>query len=76
MRRIKLYSSSSCTPCKRLKEWLENRAIAYEEVSLDDDPQAQEELRTVTGQLSVPVLIVDDRFIFGFSPTTLNEVFG
>ena len=38
MARIELYTTRWCGYCVRAKALLEGRGIAYEEISLDDDP--------------------------------------
>ncbi|MBI3950808.1 MAG: glutaredoxin family protein [Acidobacteria bacterium] len=38
---IKMYSRPWCSDCHRAKQFLEEHGVAYEEINIDDDPEAE-----------------------------------
>ena len=65
-KRVTLYVWSYCPYCKRALALLQQKGIAYEEISIDGDAHAFESLAVQTGQRSVPFIFIDDAFIGGF----------
>ena len=63
-------------PCRRTKEFLSSRGIAYRDVNVAEDLEGREELLRRTGQLAVPVTVIDDEVIVGFNRPRLTELLG
>lgn len=51
-----LYTKKNCPECVKMKQTLNQRGIDYEEVNLDDNPEAIAMLKTL-GYRSVPVIL-------------------
>ena len=65
---IRIYSTSWCPDCWRTKQFLRERHISFEEIDVDEDPDAEElVLRVNEGRRKVPTVEVDGRF-FACSP--------
>ena len=62
-----MYTTRWCGYCVRAKTLLEDRGLAYEEISLDDDPQFRRKLHELTGGWTVPQILVDERPIGGYA---------
>jgi mycoredoxin len=76
MAEITVYSTAWCGDCRRAKQFLKERGIAFQEVNVDESEEAEETvLRVNDGQLKVPTIEVDDRFIAcsPFNPYQLAE---
>ena len=67
MSRIQIYTTRWCGYCVRAKALLDAKAIAYEEVSLDDDPAFRRNLFDLTGGWTVPQILVDGKPIGGYT---------
>ena len=68
MSEITVYSTSWCCDCRRAKQFLRERGIAFKEVNIDDKPEAEDLiLRANNGLRKVPTLEVDGRY-FACSP--------
>ncbi|HET7555505.1 MAG TPA: glutaredoxin domain-containing protein [Gaiellaceae bacterium] len=67
MAEVKMYTTHWCGYCVRAKTLLESRGIAYEEVSLDDDPDFRRRLMELTGGWTVPQIVIDGRPIGGYT---------
>jgi mycoredoxin len=65
---ITVYSTCWCGDCRRAKQFLRERGIAFREVNVDEDPQAEElVMRVNDGRRKVPTIGVDGRY-FACSP--------
>lgn len=68
MSEITVYSTCWCGDCRRAKQFLRERGIAFREVNVDEDPQAEElVMRVNDGRRKVPTIGVDGRY-FACSP--------
>jgi glutaredoxin 3 len=67
MSRLQIYTTRWCGYCARAKALLDAKGVAYEEVSLDDDPAFRAKLLDLTGRWTVPQILVDDRPIGGYT---------
>ncbi|MBP6880646.1 glutaredoxin family protein [Candidatus Saccharibacteria bacterium] len=76
MKKITVFTTTTCAYCPMVKEWLKKKDLAYEEVVLDVDTSRQQEVIEKSGALSVPVTIVEqddgmEQVIIGFNPGQL-----
>lgn len=68
MAEITLYSTRWCADCRRAKQFLEERGVAYREVNIDETPEAADVvLRVNNGRRKVPTVLVNGRY-FACSP--------
>jgi glutaredoxin 3 len=67
MARIRMYTTRWCGYCVRAKALLDGRGLEYEEVNLDDDPAFRRKLHELTGNWTVPQIVIDDRPIGGYA---------
>jgi glutaredoxin 3 len=64
---IQMYTTRWCGYCVRAKALLASRGIAFEEISLDDDPAFRQRLLDLTGGWTVPQIVIDGRPIGGYT---------
>lgn len=65
---IRVYSTRWCPDCRWTKQFLRERGIPFEEINVDEDPDAEElVLRVNAGRRKVPTLEVGGRY-FACSP--------
>jgi mycoredoxin len=68
MSEITVYSTCWCGDCRRAKQFLRERGIAFREINVDENPEAEElVLRVNDGRRKVPTIGVDGRY-FACSP--------
>ena len=67
MSRIQLYTTRWCGYCIRAKALLDDKGLAYEEITLDDDPAFRRTLQELTGGWTVPQILIDGRPIGGYT---------
>ncbi|HEX2480418.1 MAG TPA: glutaredoxin domain-containing protein [Methylomirabilota bacterium] len=63
-------------PCRKTKEFLSSKGVQYREVNVAEDVEGREELVRRTGQLAVPVTVIDDEIVVGFNRPRLVELLG
>ncbi|MDD5289329.1 MAG: glutaredoxin domain-containing protein, partial [Dehalococcoidales bacterium] len=69
-----VYTSPTCSYCRMLKEFLSQRGIAFEERDVSANPAAAQELMRSTGQMGVPVTIIDGQTVVGFDQPRLEYI--
>ncbi len=73
MKKIKIYSSSTCSNCSVAKEYLKEKGYEYEEKNVSTDPEAKKELLSM-GYMGVPVIFIDDEVVVGFNRSKMEEL--
>ena len=78
MPRVKIYTTTTCPYCKMEKDYLDSKGIKEENVVVDNDEKAAEEMLEESGQMGVPFTEItkDDGTvakILGFDKEKLNE---
>lgn len=68
---LKIYTTSTCTPCKMVKQFLDSKGADYETVILDEQPDKVDEVVAISGGMSVPVVTDGKYVVVGWSPNKL-----
>ena len=76
MKKVSIYTTPSCAYCKMAKEFFKENDIEYSEHDVTEDDKAREEMVQKSGQMGVPVIMVDDEVLVGFDKDKLSEVLG
>ncbi len=76
--KVKLYALSTCSHCKRAKEFLQEKGVDYDITEVDllkgeEREQAIEEVKQYNPSLSFPTLLVADQTIVGFKKEEIEE---
>jgi glutaredoxin 3 len=66
MPRVTVYTTEPCGYCRTAKALLQKRGIAYEEINLAKDPSGRAELVRMTGMMTFPQVVIDERPIGGY----------
>ena len=73
---VKIYTTPTCGYCHQAKRFLGGRGVRYEEYDVSRDREAAEEMVRQTGQMGVPVIVVDGQVIIGFDRARLEQLLG
>lgn len=74
MEPITIYSTNWCPDCRRAKSFLQQRGVAFQEINIEDHPEAEEVvLRANHGRRKVPTVKIGDRF-FACSPFSAHQL--
>ena len=71
---VKLYTSPACGYCHQAKRYLVERGAKFTEYDISVDRAAAEEIVRLTGQMGVPVIVVDGDVIIGFDRARLEQL--
>lgn len=71
---VKIYTAPTCGYCHQAKRFLASRGIAFKEYDVSIDPEANREVRRLTGQMGVPVIVIDGHVVIGFDRPRLEEL--
>ncbi len=73
---VTIYTTPTCVYCRMAKEYFKEKSVAYNEVDVAVDQKAAEYMVEKSGQLGVPVIDIDGKFIVGFDKTKIDAALG
>jgi glutaredoxin 3 len=76
MANVIVYTTDPCSFCGRVKQLLNARQIAFDEINLARDPDGRAELLAKTGMMSFPQVIIGDKLVGGFQETLAADQSG
>lgn len=81
MAKVTMYKTTTCPYCKMEGEYLTSKGVQFEEIYVDQNPQAAEEMVKISGQMGVPFTVIqkDDGTqvtILGFDRDKINQALG
>ena len=75
MKKIEIYSTPTCHFCHMAKDYFNTHNVAYTDYDVASDKIRRTEAITKSGQMGVPVIVVDDtNVIIGFDQDRLAEL--
>ena len=76
MPNIKVYSTPTCPYCIRAKNYLKEHNILFENIDVSSDEKGLAEMIKISGQMGVPVILIDGDMIIGFDQTRIATKLG
>lgn len=73
-KKVVIYSTPTCPWCKRTKDYLSQKEIPYTEYDVAEDRDRAKEMMRKSGQMSVPVITIDDEVVVGFDQGRLDSL--
>jgi len=73
-KKVVIYSTPTCPYCKRAKDYLSQKGIPYVDRNVAQDRDVAKEMIEKSGQMSVPVIIVDNEVVVGFDQALLDKL--
>lgn len=73
---IKVYTTNTCPWCVKVKNYLKSENIDFEELNVQDDMMAREEMVKKSNQMGVPVLDINNNIIIGFDKPAILQALG
>jgi glutaredoxin-like YruB-family protein len=71
---VKIYTTPTCGYCHQAKRFLADLGVNYTEYDVSRDRTAAEEMIRLTGQMGVPVIVVDGQAVIGFDQARLKQL--
>jgi len=69
---VKIYSTPFCPYCATLKEYLTHHNVEYTDVDVSSNEQERDEMIKLSGQIGVPVVVIDGKVIVGFDKEAID----
>jgi glutaredoxin 3 len=71
--KVLVFSTSTCSWCRRAKRYLKERGVPFKEINVERDADAAREIVRKTGQTGVPVIKIGSRWIVGFDKEQIDR---
>jgi len=77
----KVFALSTCPYCKQARAFLDESGVAYDVVEVDkltgqERTDAIEEVKTLSGGTSFPVLVMDGEVVVGYNKARIQQLIG
>lgn len=76
MKKVTIYSTPSCHFCHMAKEYFKANNVAYTEYNVASDIEKRKEMIESSGQMGVPVIIIENDLIVGFNKPVVSQLLG
>ena len=78
---VKVYSTATCMYCNLLKDFLDEKKVAYTAIDVGVDAEARDYIVEGSGQMGVPVTEIiqaegGSEFVVGFDEQAISEKLG
>ena len=75
MKKVIMYKTPNCKYCKEAAVWFSDNNVSFITVDVSTDVVEREKMVEMSGQMGVPVIVIDDKdVIVGFNKTKLSEI--
>jgi len=71
---VTIYTSPTCGYCHQAKAYLSGKGVPYEEKDVSVDRAAADEMMMLTGQMGVPVIVIDGQAVVGFNRVRMDHL--
>jgi len=72
--KILIYSTPTCPWCLLAKKYFTDKNIPFENIDVAADQEKAQEMVDLSGQLGVPVIVIDDEVLVGFDKDTIEKI--
>lgn len=76
MSKITVYSTPTCHFCHMAKDFFTSKGIVYEDFDVSTNLEKRKEMVDKSGQMGVPVILIDNNLIVGFNKPKIVEILG
>jgi glutaredoxin-like YruB-family protein len=69
-----VFSTPSCSWCRTAKDYLKKNHIVFKDIDVSRDAQAARDMQRRTGQMGVPVILINNQAIVGFNKARIDQL--
>ena len=73
---VTIYSTPTCTYCRATKEFFAEHNVQYTEHNVATDFERRNEMIEKSGQMGVPVIMIDNDMVIGYNKPRLAQLLG
>lgn len=74
--KVIIFTTPTCSFCRAAKQYFNEKRVRYTEVDVERDQRATQDMMRRTGQMGVPVILINNRPIVGFDRPKINQLLG
>lgn len=74
--KVILFTTPSCSWCRQTKRYFREHKVRFKEIDVSRDQRAAKDIVKMTGQMGVPVVLIDNRPIVGFDKHKIDHLLG
>ena len=74
MKSVVVFSTPTCSWCRRLKSYLRENSIRFKDVDVSRDQRAARDMIRKSGQQGVPQIWINNRPIVGFNKAKIDRM--
>ncbi|MEK7613018.1 MAG: glutaredoxin family protein [Patescibacteria group bacterium] len=71
-----IYSTPTCHFCKMAKDFFTEKNVPYTDYDVARDAAKRQEMIQLTGQLGVPVIVINNEIMVGFDRSRIAQKLG
>lgn len=72
--KVIVFSTPTCTFCNQAKRYFKEKNIRFTDVDVSKDQSAARDMMRKTGQMGVPVILINNKPIIGFDRNKINQM--
>ncbi len=76
MAKITVYSTPTCMWCRKVKSYFKEHNIPFKDYDVSSNQDKAQEMVRKSGQMGVPVIIIDNSVIVGFDKNKIDNLLG
>ena len=76
MSKVTVYSTPTCHFCHMAKDFFAEKGVLFEDFNVAQDLEKRKEMVDKSGQMGVPVIIIEDKVVVGFNKPKIMELLG
>ena len=73
---VVLFTTPTCSWCRKVKQYMKQNQVRFKEIDVSRDQRAANDMVRMTGQMGVPVVLIDNRPIVGFDRAKIDQMLG
>ena len=74
MSKITVYSTPTCHFCHMAKDFFKEHNLPFEDINVAEDLGKRQEMIQMSGQMGVPVIVIDEDLIVGFNKPKILDL--
>ncbi len=72
--KVIVFSTPTCSFCNQAKRYFKEKNIRFTDVDVSRDQSAARDIMRRTGQMGVPVILINNKPIVGFDRPKINQL--
>jgi len=74
MKKVTIYSTPSCHFCHMAKDFFKEKNVEFVDFDVSTDLIKRKEMIDKSGQMGVPVILIEDQIVVGFNQPKIMEL--